>query len=189
MRLFLAINLAAKLRDQILAATEPLRDAAPNLAWARAEQLHLTMKFLGDQPDSLAESLSPGIAVVAAKHGMPLMRLGGIGAFPNFSAPRVVWMGIAPDPRLELLHHDVEVACAAAGVPLDGRPFRPHITLARVRDTQRTDRAMLEGLSKAAGSVEFEADVLGRSIDLMRSELLHDGARHSILLSAPLRSA
>lgn len=188
MRLFLAINLPPKLRDQMLGAVQLLREAAPKLSWARADQFHLTMKFLGEQPDSLVDQLGSALAAVAARHGMPLLHLGTVGAFPNFFAPRVVWMGVAPDPRLELIHHDVETACGSVGLPIDGRPFRPHITLARVRDDQRADRAMLEGLSKAASVVEFEADVIGRSIDLMRSELLPNGARHSILMSAPLRS-
>jgi len=188
MRLFLAINLPADVREQMLGAVQPLREAAPRLGWARAEQFHLTMKFLGEQPDSLVDELGAALAGVAARHGMPLMRLGTVGAFPNFFAPRVVWMGVAPDPRLELIHHDVETACGNLGLPIDGRPFRPHITLARVRDDQRADRSMLQGLSKAASDVEFEADVIGRSIDLMQSELLPNGARHSIVMSAPLRS-
>jgi RNA 2',3'-cyclic 3'-phosphodiesterase len=188
MRLFLAINLPAETRAEILAATQPLRDAAPTLAWAPAEQLHLTTKFLGEHPDVLVDQVGPLLAAVAARHGMPLLHVGGIGAFPNFSAPRVVWMGVGADPRLELIHHEVETACASLGLPIDGRPFRPHVTLARVRDNQRANGAMLRGLSEAAANVEFEADVIGRSIDLMRSELLPSGARHSIVMSAPLRS-
>lgn len=188
MRLFLAINLPAEVRARLLDATRTLREAAPRLTWARAEGIHLTVKFLGDQPDTRLEPLGTALAAVSARHGMPLLQLSGIGAFPNFSAPRVVWMGVAPDPRLELIHHDVETACAGLGVPCDGRPFRPHITLARVRDAQRANRAMLQGLSKAASDVEFEAEVIGRSIDLMQSELEPGGARHSILLSASFRS-
>lgn len=188
MRLFVAINLPADVRAGLLAAIEPLRDAAPRLSWARDEQLHLTIKFLGEQPETLATELESRLAATAARNGAPLLRLGGVGAFPNFSAPRVVWLGVAPEPRLELIHHEVELACAELGLPVDGRPFRPHITLARVRDTQRADRAMLRGLSEAAQRVEFESEVIGHSIDLMQSELLRGGARHTIVVSAALRS-
>jgi 2'-5' RNA ligase len=188
MRLFLAINLPVKLRAKILAALEPVRDAAPRLSWARDDQLHLTIKFLGEQPDSRVEQLEAVLATIAARHGAPLLQLGGVGAFPNFSAPRVVWLGVAPEPRLELIHHDVEVACGTLGIPVDGRPFRPHVTLARVRDSDRADGGMLRGLSEAARLVEFEAEVIGHSVDLMRSELLPDGARHTTIVSAALRS-
>jgi 2'-5' RNA ligase len=187
-RLFIALNLPQSARASVLSAIEPLRAAAPALSWAGDAQLHLTIKFLGEQPDAVVRRLEPAIAGVAARHGAPLLELGGIGAFPNFSAPRVVWLGVAPEPRLELIHHEVEVACGELGIPVDGRPFRPHITLARVRDSHRGDSAMLRGLSQAARQVEFQAEVIGHSIDLMRSELLAGGARHTILVSAALRS-
>ena len=61
------------------------------------------------------------------------MVLQGIGAFPNFRRARVVWIGVEQEPRLELLHHDLELACEQEGFEVEGRPFRPHITLARVR--------------------------------------------------------
>jgi 2'-5' RNA ligase len=188
MRLFLAINLPAELRANILSALEPVRAAAPRLSWARDEQLHLTIKFLGEQPESRVEPLEAALATIAARHGAPLLQLGGLGAFPNFSAPRVVWLGVAPEPRLELIHHDVEVACGGLNIAMDGRPFRPHITLARVQESHRADPALLRGLSEAARQVEFQAEVIGHSIDLMRSELLPGGARHTTVVSAALRS-
>ena len=114
------------------------------------------------------------------------MRLAGMGAFPNFRRARVVWMGVEQDPRLELLHHDVEVACETLGFEVDGRPFRPHLTLARVKDRLPEERA--RALSRAARRVDFNADVVVRSLDLMRSELGPGGSTYSTIASAPLRS-
>src|SRR4051812_29843464 len=114
--------------------TAPLRDSAPELSWVDESKIHLTLKFLGEQDESAIERVARAVDLVAYAHRSFDMRLGGVGAFPNFRRARVVWMGIAPEPRLELLHHDTEVACEELGFELEGRAFRPHLTLARVRD-------------------------------------------------------
>jgi 2'-5' RNA ligase len=95
------------------------------------------------------------------------------------------------DPRLELLHHDVELACEALGFELEGRAFRPHLTLARVKD--RTDVEELRRLSRAGKQVDFEADDAVRSIDLMQSNpdraSAASGSRYVRLHAAPLRES
>jgi 2'-5' RNA ligase len=182
-RLFLAINLAPDVRDAIADAATPLREAAPDLRWSAAPRLHLTLKFLDEQAESAVPRVSAAIDAVAAKHFGFDLRVGGdehvVGAFPNFRRPRVVWIGVTNDPRLELLHHDVELACESLGFALEGRPFRPHVTLARVAD--RVDATVLKRLDKAAKTVEFDAESAVVSVDLMKSvtgktpayELLH----------------
>src|SRR4051794_41692980 len=99
------------------------------------------MKFLGDVDDAGAERLVAAADGVAARHRPFELTLGGVGAFPNFRRARVVWMGVESEPRLELLHHDLETVCSDAGFEVEGRPFRPHITLARVRAPMTLDRA------------------------------------------------
>ena len=115
------------------------------------------------------------------------MQLGGIGAFPNFRRARVVWIGVGQDPRLELLHHDVEVACEKIGFELEGRPFRPHLTLARVK--QPMDVECARALSRQAKRTDYQTDFIVRSLDLMRSDLSADGPVYTTLVSAALRSA
>jgi 2'-5' RNA ligase len=114
------------------------------------------------------------------------MTLAGIGAFPNFRRARVVWLGVGQDPRLELLHHDVEVACERLGFEVEGRPFRPHLTLARVRQPLVEERARV--LSRQAKRIDYSAEFVVRTIDLMRSELSADGPSYTTLVSAALRS-
>jgi RNA 2',3'-cyclic 3'-phosphodiesterase len=185
-RLFLAINLPSDVRREIVAATAPVRDAAPELSWVDESKLHLTLKFLGEQSSETAAAVRDATARVAAGHREIVMRLSKVGAFPNFRRSRVVWLGVEPDPRLELLHHDVEVACQALGFEVEGRPFRPHLTLARVKQRLPEERA--RALSRAARRVEYSADVVVRSLDLMRSELGSSASSYSTLGSAPLRS-
>src|SRR6185312_255262 len=111
-----------------------MREAASKASWVSESNLHLSIKFFGEQPDTTPATLLAALAPVGAAHQPCDLRLSGLGAFPNRRAPRVVWMVVQQDPRLELVHPDVEATCAASGYPLDARAFRPHITLARVRE-------------------------------------------------------
>lgn len=184
-RLFLAINLDPSVRREIVDATSGLRDAAPTLSWIDADRVHLTLKFLGDQAPEIADRLSTTVSEVARRHRTFAMQLRGIGAFPNFRRARVVWMGVEHEPRLELLHHDIEVACEALGFELEGRAFRPHLTLARVGE--RTEETELRRLARASKRVGFETDVTVTSIDVMQSRLHPNGSRYERLHAAPLR--
>jgi 2'-5' RNA ligase len=185
-RLFLAINLTPEVRRNILDATTPLRECAPDLAWVREPRLHLTLKFLGEQSDERVGEIKDVLASVAGRHRELVMNIGGIGAFPNFRRARVVWIGVAQDPRLELLHHDVEVACESIGFEVEGRPFRPHLTLARVKNAVSEDKA--RELSRLAKRTDYRTDLIVRSVDLMRSELSSGESTYTTLVSAALRS-
>jgi 2'-5' RNA ligase len=92
---------------------------------------------------------------------------------------------VEQDPRLELLHHDVELAYEALGFELEGRPFRPHLTLARLQ--HRLPEDQLRKLSRAAKRVDLRTECDVQSIDLMQSELLPTGASYRRLVAAPLR--
>jgi RNA 2',3'-cyclic 3'-phosphodiesterase len=183
-RLFLAINLEPHVRRSVVDATSALRAIAPTLSWVDESRLHLTLKFLGEQPEELVPALRGEMDAVAGRHRSFAMLVGEVGAFPNFRRARVVWMGIDRDPRLELLHHDVEVACEKHGLEIDGRAFRPHLTLARVKD--RTDVAELRSLSRASKTVDFQEESVVHSIDLMKSNL-GAAARYERLHAAALR--
>ena len=167
-------------------ATAALRTTAPSLGWVDESRVHLTLKFLGEQPDTVVAPIAEAMDAVAQRHRPFSMTLGEIGAFPNFRRARVVWMGVHRDPRLELLHHDVELAFERLGFALDGRAFRPHLTLARVKE--RTGEDELRALSRASKRVDFEDTTAVRSIDLMRSHPGSAGSRYECLHAAPLRT-
>jgi RNA 2',3'-cyclic 3'-phosphodiesterase len=187
-RLFLAINFPSGLRHAVIEATTPLRAVAPALGWIGEPNLHLTVKFLGEQSPDAASQVSTAMHDVARRHRGVGVELRGVGAFPNFRRPRVVWMGVSPEPKLELLHHDVESAAAKLGFEMDGRPFRPHLTLARVKP-RSTDVETLRALARAAKDIEFAEELFVESIDLMQSDLSSAGARYRVLASAPLGHA
>jgi RNA 2',3'-cyclic 3'-phosphodiesterase len=185
-RLFLAINLEPEVRKAIVDATASLRTAAPTLSWIDETRLHLTLKFLGERRADVVGPLSDSVNAVTAGHTPFSMELRDIGAFPNFRRARVVWMGIEREPRLELLHHDIELACEQLGFELDGRPFRPHLTLARVKE--RTEAEELKQLARASKRITFEREVGVASVDVMKSDMTVTPSRYERLHAARLRS-
>jgi RNA 2',3'-cyclic 3'-phosphodiesterase len=183
-RLFFAIELHETLRAALAQAVAPLRAAEPELAWVGTDKLHLTMKFLGEVGDAASSTLAAAADAVAARHRPFELTVGGVGAFPNFRRARVVWMGVESDPRLELLHHDLELACGEAGFEVEGRPFRPHITLARVRTPLSLDRA--RPLARAARRVAYAASDEIRALGLLESSPGSGEARYRRVHAAPL---
>jgi RNA 2',3'-cyclic 3'-phosphodiesterase len=186
-RLFLAINLEPDVRRAIADATAPLRSAAPTLGWVDESRLHLTLKFLGEHSPDVVGALSESVSRVTREHRSFAMHLADIGAFPNFRRARVVWMGIEREPRLEFLHHDIELACEKLGFELDGRAFRPHLTLARVKD--RTDTEELRRLARESKRVEFEQEADVQSVDVMKSDMTVTPSRYERLHAATLRTS
>jgi 2'-5' RNA ligase len=184
LRLFLAINLSLDVRRNACVAVAPLREIAPHLAWVAEPRLHLTLKFLGEQPEDRVPQIRDALAAIAAQHRELAMSLGGISAFPNFRRARVLWMSVAPEPRLELLHHEVELSCESLGFEIDGRPYRPHVTLARMKQPLAEEAARL--LSRAAKRTNFHAEFTIRSVDLMLSHQSGGGPAYTSLASAAL---
>ena len=184
MRLFFAIELGDALLELLDETTAPLRDEAPELAWVPRERRHLTLKFLGDVDEAGATKLVEAADRAAARHSPLEMYVREVGAFPNFRRARVVWIGVEQEPRLELLHHDLELACAEQGFEVEGRPFRPHITLARVRAPLPPER--LRGLARVARTVRMKAMVPVEHITLFESTLAPTGARYRRIHTAPL---
>lgn len=186
MRLFVAINLPDDVRQAIFRAAEPLRQLELPVKWVEAAGIHLTLKFLGE----VDAGREPGVRAALASACAPARRfplpIGGFGAFPTPERARVVWVGCEPVPALELLQHGVETACAALGFPVDGRPFRPHLTLGRAR---RDARARMPGLADVVSRLAYTATVGVESVDLMESRLSPAGAQYTVRQRVPLGSA
>lgn len=185
MRLFIAINLPADVRETLWEVAAPLRSAQYPIRWVAAESIHLTLKFLGEVDAAREDEIAGGIAA-AVRGARPFpMPVGGFGAFPSPQRPRVVWAGLEPVPPLELLQHRMEQEMERLGFPTEGRPFRPHLTLGRVKRDARG--AALEGLATDLDALVYETEVSVESVDLMQSTLTRQGAqytcRHAVALA------
>lgn len=142
MRLFAALPLPVTVRDSLTRRMDELKSADWPVRWVRDEGLHLTLKFFGQvAPERLLEISQ---ALEAAARGTPPLplSLSTIGAFPAPQRARVIWIGVDATAALELLADRVERECQTVGFPIEGKPFRPHVTLGRVREGGRIPAAV-----------------------------------------------
>ena len=180
-RLFIAIDLPAAHRAALLALAAPTR----GLAWTPAEQLHLTLRFLGDIDKARVADLTAALAHVRVEAFV--LPLEGVGIFPPRGAGHVVWVGVGRGhPHLFQLRQQIDDAVVALGLPVDVRTFHPHVTVARVqREASPTATAQFLKQHREFVAPPFRAEAFA----LYASELRPTGAIHTLRQSFPLRGA
>jgi len=197
-RSFVAVELAGSARSQLQTYLDALR-VIDGVAWTRPENLHVTLKFLGNVARDRLERLAPRLAEVAAGRSPFTITCAGVGAFPSLARPRVLWAGADARP-LAALATDVDQACAAEGFVAETRPFHAHCTLGRVRvpgggrgqrDGPRQATADLVALHAHLGAER--APLFGVSpasaLVLFRSDTSASGARYTALATFPFGRA
>ena len=187
-RTFVAVPVSDEVRVRVAEVEDKLRGVGADVKWVAPENIHLTVKFLGNVEVSVIEDLSAGLR--AALTGLSCFGaiLAGMGTFPEGRRyPRVVWMGITEgNDRLRDLASKVDHACSALGFEMEERPFRPHLTIGRVR---RGSGALVE-LADEVGALEFNPLKLDVDrVNLMRSKLSPKGPTYTVLESFNLERA
>ncbi len=127
MRLFLALSLPEPLRERLVALCTGL----PGARWVTPENLHLTLRFIGEVDGSQARDLDAALAQVRAARLAVV--LAGVDRFGSRRKLRALWVGVEPNPELEHLYRKLDQAAQSAGLPPEGRKFKPHVTLARFK--------------------------------------------------------
>ncbi len=187
-RVFCAIDLPGNLKEQLNARITFLREhvAQTQASWTRPDSIHLTLKFLGETPQSRIDSLSLATSESATGLGRFKILAQQCGSFPRTGVPRVLWIGIDdPEERLVELHSRLEDACAQAGFSREARPFHPHLTLARIRRPQGARRLAEAHRELAFTPVEFEVSELL----VIRSELGKEGSKYTTISRHALSEA
>ena len=187
-RTFIACELSASLQDAIQAAIAGLRKSlAPSLVrWVPGHNVHLTLKFLGDVPESSLDPIYVALAAQAANYSPFEVVVEGMGAFPNSRRPRILWIGMKAPPELASLQHDLDLATERLGYKSDFQDFAPHLTIARVRQTagaadqQSIREAMARMPVGTLGSQHVDA------VHLLKSDLQASGSIYTDLFTAPL---
>lgn len=187
-RVFVAVDPSSELRARLVELKRDLAAAGADVRWARDEGLHCTLKFLGEVEAPRLETLAAALERLLAPLPAFAVRAGGVGGFPTARAPRVVWVGLADEvpagaaaaSGMAALAAAVEAALAPLGFPPEARPFRPHITLGRVRGRGGL-RPLVERMAAHARSDLGTAWV--REVVLYQSRLGAGGSRY-----APLRT-
>ena len=186
-RLFAAAELPDAFREDIArvgasALALGIRGVRP----VRAENAHLTLKFLGEVGSDRIADVLAAMRLAAARSAPFRLRTGNLGAFPNADAPRVLWLGVDGGlAALRRLRDDLEDSLAAAGFRRDRRGFAPHVTAARVRD--RVSDADAKRLMNAAAAVRpTPVEFAVKRLSLMRSDARPGGTVYTRLGEAAL---
>ena len=168
MRAFVAVVPPAAAVAPLRALVDAVRRTDDGLGWVTPERWHFTLAFLGDITDKQAARLTPALDRVAARHAPFSVNVDGAGWFPRPTRPQVLWAGLAGDvAALTAVAGDVVAAARGAHVPVDGKAFRPHLTLARVRRSSQVDGLALLGALARVEGPPFTAEELV----LLRSHL------------------
>lgn len=135
MRLFAAIELEAGIKQGLLRLQRELRIAPTAVRWLTAEQMHLTLKFLGDVPDADVPVVCEALREVAGRTPAFEIEVAGLGCFPPGGSARIVWAGLnEPTGVLALCRERCEAAFADLGFHRENRGFTPHLTIGRVKE-------------------------------------------------------
>ena len=170
-RAFVALEIPGSVVESLVQAQKELEATRADIKLVERENLHLNLKFLGEIGEAQASQVKSRLARLSLKGADVAVR--GVGAFPTAERPRVVWAGVAPEDEHLVLPIAEGVITALEGIgERDDRPYRPHITLGRVR-TGRNLRELVEVLRRNAGR-EFGSAGL-REIKLKSSALTPSG--------------
>ncbi len=186
LRLFWAVNLPVETKRKLSGVQLKLRDISCDAKWVEEENLHFTLKFLGN----VEVSAVPGLvdSVKAALAGVPVVtvRLLGMGFFPGPARPRVLWVGLQGElGRSQKIYELINSAHLAHGFPLEKRPFSPHLTLARLRSGNGSE-TLVTKVNEISHEVEQIGSLKIKTVDLMQSELSRRGPVYTPLAKVEL---
>jgi 2'-5' RNA ligase len=188
-RLFVALPVSAEVKSTIERAQAELRRAIPDTSarWAHRDQFHLTLRFLGNVEVSRVESLVKAMKTACQPFAPLRLTARKLGFFPNARSPRVLWVGVEDEQeqRLPELSRALNASIQPFAVERPEESFVGHVSLARLNRMRRPEA---EALIRAAKKLDGE--IFGNwpaaQVELMRSELSPQGARHSVLAAVPL---
>ena len=187
-RLFVACEVPDDVKETIGEVIVNLRQKSGSaVRWIKPDGVHVTLKFLGEVPTRKLPAVKLAVQEAVVGHSPFELEFSTIGTFGGREGLRIMWVGIAGDVlRLEALVRAVNAALAVVGFEPERRPFRPHLTLGRVKDEISTrQRAEIE---VAVGKTDVPpASWRTAQVSLMRSRLGPGGATYEVLATFPLR--
>lgn len=186
-RAFISVEIPDEIKGALQGIQQAFRESGDRVTWVRPQGMHITLKFLGD----IEEESIPGIGAWMQKavDGIEpfVIHLVGTGVFPGMKKPRVLWAGIREGAEdLKKIQEDLDSRLSEIGFPREARPFRPHMTMGRIKEIHDPKRlkARIERYREAEiGSMR------AASIHLFQSQLRPDGAFYTEKYAAPLGRA
>jgi 2'-5' RNA ligase len=178
LRCFIAIDLTVPIKNKLGELIDTLKKHTSDIKWVMSENLHLTLKFLGNTPEERIPEISGSLLSIISSYKPFYIKIYGTGVFPNKKTPRVIWAGVQDAEILRNLKRDIEKSMSAFGYEEENKEFTPHLTLGRVRSHKGMISIMNE-LSKFEGR-DF-GTIYVNGILLMKSELKPKGPEYTCL--------
>jgi 2'-5' RNA ligase len=183
-RTFICIELPDELKTRIGEIQAQLKPYSSGISWVRPQNIHLTLKFLGNVEEAQIDALGKRVSEMAVHYTPFTLIPEGKGVFPHEKSPRVFWIGIGDDSgKLVQLAERIEEGLVQFGFEKEKRPFKPHLTIARVRPFRKPKELTPAFLATAFSSNPFEVD----HITIMRSDLEPTGAVYTPLKVVSLK--
>ncbi len=182
-RLFIALPLEKPVKDRLGQIIADFKQKGGSVKWVKPENTHLTLRFLGDTDEKLLAKIKTEIDAVASTHPPVATSINIIGGFPNLNRPRVIWVGIEKEiESLAKMARQMELKIRTLGFEKESRPFKAHLTLARVREPRGNERLFeyLQGYKLEEIPIHFDRIVL------FKSTLTSQGPIYERLHEAPL---
>ncbi len=174
MRTFIAIEIPDSLRQELSQLQQDLRESGADVKWVGPQNLHLTLKFLGDTPEEKIKDIKEVLCKIAGETGGCELNLAGLGVFPKLDFPRVVWVGIEKGKeKLIRLAGIIEERLSKLGFPEEKRTFSAHLTLGRVRSPKNKDR--LKKIIEERTNFKAKSLMNVNKLILFRSQLTPQG--------------
>jgi len=183
-RLFIAINLQDDIKQEIANLIHDLKNLnrkSTNIKWVKAENLHLTLQFLGSTDEDLVDPITKVINETAQDLEQVDFQLGGINAFPNLHNPRVIFLSLKGEKLPKIVDFQLRLAknLEKLGINIEKRPWKAHITVGRVKGHNSHKIDLNRQIQPLQGQI--------KAVDLMQSQLMPDGPVYSIVYSCELR--
>lgn len=188
MRTFIAIELPQEIKDFLAQLQAELKSTNADVKWVAPENIHLTLKFLGEIDDKQLEKVVQIINEAGKEKDKFQVSISSLGAFPKIDFPRVIWIGIeSKDKQVKEIAKDLEEKIARIGIPREKRAFSSHITIGRVRSPLNRQELVLD--------LKNKADLSGQNlhfyvtkITLFKSTLTPKGPIYEILKETSLKA-
>ena len=189
-RLFVALAVPAEVKSSLAAIQDELRAQLPPRAasWTRTENIHLTLRFLGDVDPARIEALTSALSSTVTDFAPLPLVAERVGCFPDLRYPRVFWAWVhdaGERERLAELHQRIGVATAGFTREPDEKRFVGHLTLARFKQIKRPQAQLIAAFAHRAVDRRF-GDWTAAAVELMRSELAPGGSRYTCLAELPM---
>jgi len=188
MRAFIAIELPSKIKAYLNNIQDKLKVSGADVRWVNPQNIHLTLKFLGEIEDKLEPQISRILEDVSLNKYSFTVRLDSLGAFPKINSPRIIWTGIKPENQvIYQIVEELENRMSVFGIPKEDKPFFAHLTIGRTRSGLNRDELInaMNVLSSEISQGKVECSVT--KLTLFKSTLTPQGPIYTTLKEVNLK--